>query len=672
MNRNLILDSLRIEIGQKKLRLKNAEFSVKIAETSRPDIISLDGRINPQQFYETVSLTLEIAGFEGVCVQDIELLVPAKVAKQKSINEKVDYCRLRYGIFMHWIAGDNKTKKELTGWAKYITNTKKYSGISEYVELCDVDAICTELKELGFEFLNLTNFHGLGITSHPSVANDFWRGKGVFSAKRDLVRELIDGLKKQGLYLSLFTHPLDGHDFSKEEQELLGFNDPTDHYKRWNDFINDVYGDLASKYGNDIIAMGFDSEFGQSGNEEWLGKLDLIRLRKTIQTYAPYLPLVSLSPSNDLTGYSLKEAWRPSWLDPWMERGNHSSDYEGEYDVEDWPCYYRPIAVVITKHWTTITPKEEQILYVTPEQMFRYTVMQIASSLEGPGLMWGNSSYIDGGWEKGVKEAFAKVNEYMDPIREGLKNVYPSSSYFLKEGTKLGELPNGICATRSDDERFEYIHILHTPKTNVLVLPLPQDGKVFINAVCLNNGEKVKITQDKDVQIEIPKDMEWNKLCTTIKMKVDKNSKKPKSKAFHKNVTYSSSVVSDNLQNCPYTHIRLVDGISDYIHKKESWATDIGGWQSKAEDENPWITVDMFKKEKINQVILHFNKEIGDLPKEINILVSDDNKKFSSIFKTKTVTEKTDCKFPVTTNRYVKAEFKKNYKSVSLCEIEIF
>jgi hypothetical protein len=615
----------------------------------------------------------------------------------------MDYNALRYGLFIHWNAG-------ISAKSPHTQRT--------YADLCDVEAFAFELGRMGFEFVWLTNFHGRGTVHHPSGAIDFWRQSREYTSDRDLVRELIDALKKRDICLCLFTHPLDGHDFSPEQQKLLGFGcgdlaadvgpgkvdiygkpgrerTPEEaeiieglkegKFKKWNDFINDVYADIAKRYGGDIAALGFDSAWGTQPQENIDGvkKLDLPRLQKTIRQYAPHLPLVALSPANETTSYSIKEVWRPSWLDPFFSRGNKSSDYEGPYDAEDWPCYYRHPAIVITDHWA---PMPGAKLHLGAEDMFRYAVMQIASAVEGPGIAWGNSPYIDGGWEAGVEEALVKVGEYMNPIREGLRRVYPSFSWFTKEGTKLGELPGGICATRSADDKFEYIFVLYPPDGKILRLPPPSDGKRFTKAVCLNTGEKAALDTDEksgEVLIEIGNDSRWDALCTAIKLWVDEKTIPARSLAFHKTVTYSSSAAGENLQNSPYAHFRLVDGIKQYITKKEDWAFEIGGWRSEDGDLSPWVAVDLHKVHDIAKAVLHpiakCGAPDGGMPLAFNVMVSEDHAAWRKVFE-KTLTKEdisrptaVECIFEKNPARYVKIECVKTSQGFfSLSELEIF
>ena len=704
---------LKPEIRQTVLKYRHedrVQYEICITYSSREDIIDRAGNIIPPAVYTVVVLDYLLKNKkngEEQSFERVKVLVPAAVAETANTNQTVDYSALRYGIFMHWFANDNKQKSKL------VTREETTGGISSYADLCDVEAMVADIADLGFEFFNVTDFHGIGVALHPNAALDYWRGEHLYTSSRDLIREMIDALKKRGVYLSLFTHPLDGHDFPPAQQKLLGFGcgDPSadagpdqatvhgvpgrertpeevavieelkaTRFQKWNDFVNDVYGDLASRYGKDIIAMGFDSAWGEQVQENIDGvkKLDLNRLRKTIETYAPDLPLASLSPANELTGYSIKEVWRPSWLDPWMERGNHSSDYEGPYDVEDWPCYYRPVAVVTTEHWAPLA--EKMILHLTAEQLFRYAVFQISASLEGAGIMWGTTSYIDGGWEKNVRETFTKVNAYMELIRESIKDTFPSLNYFTKEGAQLKTLEHGICATRSRDGKYEYIQVMNPPEGSRLILPLPATGVRFSKAFILNYGLPARIEQTDQLVITLPQDIKWDKLCTSIKLFVEETCVPAPSLAFHKTVHYSTAKSSEKLQNCPYAPPRLVNGIKDYVTKDFDWATELGGWSSLDGDENPFVCVDMHTLNAVGRVVLHpvvNNQEKGEgLPLDFSVYTSVDGLHWKNVF-VKTGQEvcvsPVVCEFDRHEARYVKIKSDKlRISHFSLCEMEVF
>jgi hypothetical protein len=452
------------------------------------------------------------------------------------------------------------------------------------------------------------------------------------------VGELISELRKRGISLLLFTHPLDGHDFSVQQRMRLGWDDPTDHYKKWNDFINDVYAELTERYGKVVTAIGFDSEFGQSGSAEWKDKLDLLRLRKTILSRAPNLALFALAGPNDTCEFGLKEVFDPSWHDPWKSRP------ENDWNSETWPCYRRFAAIVQGRHWATITGPEGGMARLNGDQLFRYTVLQAGAATEGPGVAWAVSPYPDGTWENNAREAFARMQEHIAPIAESLRSVYSSASWPTLEGTTLSILPHGIVATRKTDDTVEYVHVLNPPKGRTLALPSPVDGKKFISASILRNGHSVRLRQDEStVHLTLDETDQWESLDTVLKLTVAVDHFQPRNLALHKRVFASSSDEGALDRRANFGRIRLVDGERTVLPKPKPWSTGNSGWSSLSgpADREEWVAVDLGETMPVATVVLYPCNEGAGFPTDYELQLSLDTKCWE------TVTVRTDTAPPV-------------------------
>ncbi len=391
---------------------------------------------------------------------------------------------MRYGLFIHWVGCSPTQGAGVTApdGTPYLPGS-----LDSYANDIDVEAVADEIARLGFEYVLITDFHGFGTMLHPSEASDRWRGKG-YASERDVIGEMIAALTKRGIGFVLFTHPVAGHTYTDKEE--LGWNDPTDNYKHYNDFINDIYAELSERYGNEMMGMGFDSEFGLSGNTNFVGKLDLGRLRETIFSRAPNLQLYALAGPNETCEFGHREVYDGSWHSPWKTR---EAD---DYDSETWPAYLRKTSIVQARHWATIGSAATGRANLNAAQLYRYSVLQAAVATEGPGNAWAASPYPDGTWEKEVGEVFAEVAAAMEPVRASLTRVYPSTSYPTLEGETLSSLKHGIVATKSTDDRIEYIHVLNPPEGKALTLPPPADGKAFASAALLATGSPVGLKQD--------------------------------------------------------------------------------------------------------------------------------------------------------------------------------
>lgn len=566
------------------------------------------------------------------------------------------YAAFRYGIFIHWVSGDN-TSGSSCGLVKPDGAVSR--GINAYCSELAIDKVVEDIARLGFEIVYVTDFHGLGTTLHPSEVIDRWRGKGVYTAERDALGEFIAKLKAKGIYTVIFTHPLDGHDYGKEQQELLGWNDPTDHFKRWNDFVNEVYAELAIRYGKDIVGIGFDGAWGNQAHEKMDGvsKIDQRRLRETLKRIAPTVPLISLSPPNQTTDLSIREVWRPYWFNwdrfegipPFTQpekRRDRPVFHKEDYDTDQWPAYNRPPAIVITDHWTVISKRDKSYLNVSGEAIFRYTVLQHGVAYNGPAVLWAVSPYVTGEWPIDVYEQFMVVRQRMKPILESLKGTYPSTSFITPEGKSIQTLTNGFVATRTPDHKAEYIHVLRPPTGQTVVLGTPADGKVFTKrAVRLPGGERVALTRTgASYSLTMPDGMRWDPLDTVFKLRVV--DPPPENLALYKPVDFSSSDETTGLNAHPFWHAGLTDG----RHNK-AWSSA----EPVSATTPQWAVVDLLQPCAVSRVTLWAYG--WEYPTAFTVETSVDNKNFSVVARLENQTfdaRRCECVFKPAKARYVR------------------
>ena len=582
------------------------------------------------------------------------------------------YQAFRYGLFIHWVSGDNQSGSSC-GLVKPDGSISR--GVNAYCNELAVDKVVDDIANLGFEIVYVTDFHGLGTVLHPSESIDRWRGKGRYTAERDVLGEFIRKLKTKGIGVVVFTHPLDGHDYGKEQQELLGWNDPTDHFKRWNDFVNDVYADLATRYGKDIAGIGFDSAWGNQPHEkvDGKGKLDQLRLRATLKKIAPTVPLISLCPPNQTTDLYIKEVWRPYWFNwdrfegiPQFTQPEKGRDRpvlrKEDYDTDLWPAYNRPPAIVMTDHWTVISKRDKSYLNVSGEAMFRYTVLQHGVSYNGPAVLWAVSPYVTGEWPINVYEQFMVVRQLMKPILESLKGTYPSTSFITPEGKNIQTLTNGFVATRSPDHAVEYIHVLRPPAGKVLTLGCPADGKVFASeGKLLPGGATVKVArQGSSYTVTLGEGATWDPMDTVIRLSVCH----PPSEnlALYKPVSFSSSDETAKLQANAFWHAGLTDG-----KMNKAWSSN-----EKVDANRPqWVMVDLLEQQSLSRVTLWAHDQA--YPVDFTVAVSKDNKTFEVVAKREAeafANSRCDCDFPSVSARYVRVAATKSHDVTGLIRLQ--
>ena len=610
--------------GAKALTLPTVPngYHVVIKESSAAQVIGLDGAIVPPDVAAVVQLVFRVVrDADGTSVDTLSVPVYVPAARKKEpYPTYIDNFHLRQGLFITWTGAPDGTANPIV----FRDGTRAIT-MDEFADKADVFSIANQVKAFGFDHVVLMDFHGAGTTLHPCAAIDAWRGPG-FTSKRDLIGEQIAAFKAHGIKSYLFTHPLDGHDYSPEQQELLGFNDPTNGYRKWNDFVNDVHAELVERYGDDIVGIGFDSEFGMSSDPMWAGKLDLPRLRSTILARRPGLSLTGLAGPNDTCELGLKEVWRPSWLDPWNSRP------ETDYNIETWPAYRRVVAVVQGFHWGTVLPPYGGMARLTGRQMFRYSVLQAAAGTDGPGVQWAASPYVDGTWENDVAEAFADLGARVQEVRESLRNIRPCPAYPVDEGVFLSTLPNGVAATRSLDRKVEYLHVLNPPAGRTLTLPPPADGVRYLSARILTYGSSLELAQDASgVRLTLPFDAEWNPTNTVICLDIDATSLSTLNMALDRQVTASDSVEDRGLGvRVPWGLRNLVDGVSRSRPQPVTWSVANHGWSSKTSSSNRpvWLQVDLGSARPIDTIRLHPRNDDGNagmgFPVDFKILISGD------------------------------------------------
>jgi len=600
-----------------------AGYQISVKSSSNLAIIRSDGTITTPASDTTVTLVLRVtrqSDGQAADSKPLKVFIPA-MRTAPPATTYADNFRLRQGLFITWTGTPDGVENPIC-----FADGSHAVTMDQFADSADANAVADQAAVLGFDHVVLMDFHGAGTTLHPCAALDNWRGPG-FTSRRDLIGEMIAAFKARNIKVYLFTHPLDGHDYSADQQTLLGFNDPTGNYQKWNDFINDVHAEIVERYGNDIVGIGMDSEFGMSGDSRWAGKLDLARLRASILSRRPGLSLSALAGPNNTCELGIKEVWRPSWFDPWNSRA------ETDYNSETWPAYRRVPAIVQGYHWATIIPPAQGVARLTGRQMFRYSVLQAATATEGPGVQWAASPYTNGTWENGVAGAFADLTSLVQPVAEALRNVYPSTSYPNSEGAFLTNLTNGIVATKKTDDSVEYIHVMNPPAGKVLALPPPADGKTFLTAILLANGHTVQCQQDAaGLRLTLGSGDSWIADDTVIKLVVLTAARLPRNLALRGYVSSSSSIENGGslgVQSA-WGRIRLVDGQRNALAAPASWSVPIDGWSSQTSpaSQPEWVQLDLGVNQRIDTVRLHPRSDADNagygFPVTFEILVSSD------------------------------------------------
>lgn len=437
------------------------------------------------------SVEAKSADFESPAINGGILIV-----KETGISARERWKRMKYGFFVHFVNdGNGHTTLNMdgspNGGADYLANTFDAAGFAE------------DIASMGVEYLIFTawhsNFHPLFNSNAVERVPSHERPR-IKTPQSDLLGKITSAVRAKGIRVLFYCHP--------GQQLFWG--------EEWNRFMEDIHGEMIDRY--DIDGF-FVDENDPGGNSDI--HIDFHRMERSIRWRKPDAVLIQNFYGNLYAFDS-----------PIGESGPSTPNFSADI-AWTMPNAY---AQVISKTWSAQVPKVPVAVPAvtrSPEGIFRATVVGAGSCITGGGWAWsagpypGDGTWTDpatgqkkfvGRWEEGVLEAMQKAGSYIAPIAESIKNTYPSNSW-QPQGT-ISELPWGV-ATRSVDDKTEYLHVLKPQPGNTLTLPPPGDGKTFANARLLPNGKLLKLEQSAvGVRLTLPEGETWNALDTVIAMDV--------------------------------------------------------------------------------------------------------------------------------------------------------
>lgn len=418
--------------------------------------------------------------------------------------------RLKYGFFVHFVwAGKTSLTARRDG--------EKVKSFAELVTGFDVDSFARDIAAWGVEYVVFTAWHAGINPLFPSATMKKW-GLDSHYCERDLIGEVITALRKHGVGVLLYTHPRDGHDLNGDDQLKTGWNrtigtnpdwDVFD-YDRWNNFTNELYAELIDRYGKDIIGLYLDE--GSGAGDSWR-VVDYQRLRKNIMSKYDHLIMVQNYYgnlySNDIGDMEYHH---------WREFESH--------DGKMWPASTKPVASCFATTWWADKAQGTNTVVFSAEDMFRYTLLQAGTNIDGGGTQWAAGPYANGGWETGVDETMRKLAGFIAPIAKSIKGTVASRAFPTRDGMTLGSTAWGApvvewgVATDAPDGTETYIHVLRPPQGQRLRIGMPANRARFASAELLVSGLGVKLISDAaGYALELPAGASFDPLNTTICLK---------------------------------------------------------------------------------------------------------------------------------------------------------
>ncbi|WP_309619768.1 alpha-L-fucosidase, partial [Salinibacterium sp.] len=422
-------------------------------------------------------LGLFLVGLMLVCLAQLSPSPPAAEAvpqapKVGQATANVGwYDQSKYGIFVHYVPGLTIRR-----------DGTQPSSVDALAAEFNATQFAADANSFGADYVVFTAWHLAMNPLYPSAVHESWRPGQ--SSDRDLIRDLINALKPYGIRLVLYVHATDGHDFSPTDQALTGWNDPTNGYKKWNDYINQTMTEMGNRYGDDIEGLWVDMVKEANFNE----KIDKPRLRASMLAGNPHRVLLGNMGFN-FTNDAVNGA--PAVDYP-------ATEFSGGA-VQGWPTTPNQMAgIATTSSWWTTTAEGTNVMPSSSLDLYRYLILQAAVNKRGGGTAYAFGAYagLTGSvWETGVKPAMQGVGTYVQTAGDSLRNTRPSAAYPVADGTTLNSLSTGRVALTSQDGTKTFIHVFSAPGGSTITLPATADGTQFSSAINKATGNAITITQ---------------------------------------------------------------------------------------------------------------------------------------------------------------------------------
>jgi len=392
----------------------------------------------------------------------ILLLFLLQIASLSAVTKNNWYEKSRYGLFVHYVPG-----------LSIYPAGGSSSDINVVANYFNAKQLAADAQAFGMEYVIITAFHAKMRPIYPSAVTEKWRPGN--SSTRDCIRDLINELKPKGIKLMLYVHSTDGFEFPAAELAATGWGDSTANYLKWNNYVSELMTEAGNRYGTDLEGFWLDMTM----SADYKNMIDKTRIRKALLAGNPNRVIVGNGSNlKDGMDYSSREYYPSGAVSTWKGSAIQTAVLAGSKADR-----YK---------WWACTKQGTWGARLTPEELYRFSVLQAAVNYDG-GMAWAASPYIGGGWEDGVKEMFEGSANYMKEVDGSLKGTLPSSSYPTISSKTLATLNNGIAATKSIDEKYEYIHVITPPTGRTLTLLIPADGKKFNEAVFMNQRKEQEL-----------------------------------------------------------------------------------------------------------------------------------------------------------------------------------
>jgi len=398
-----------------------------------------------------------------------------------------DFYKCKYGMFIHHI---------LPG-ARYADGTSVQT-IDEMADAFDTEGFADSLVRMGVEYIIYTAWHFAVQPLYPSAVSEKWRPGNC--PKRDLLGDIIDSVHARGIHVFFYTHPRDGHDFCEDDKEKTGWgrgkheNDDqqpcydTFDYDRWNEYMIELYTELAERYAARLTGFYTDSN-GPKDPSNYLCPpkdhqvVNYLRIRSIMKSHNPALI-----------------TFQNYYGDVFTQDYGNSETYTGfissclkNRNAEKWHCTKKVATTLLPFGWLCAPSRDVQAnVSMDQYDIIRYTMFN-GSCSECGNVLFGAGTFAEGNlWSVGVEESMMKLKNVLSRFRVSFMDALPSHSYPTMPGSTLEKSDYRFWMTDENSE-YEYLHCMQMPEDGILEFDMPEDGINLENPVLMTGEGSVAL-----------------------------------------------------------------------------------------------------------------------------------------------------------------------------------
>src|SRR5579875_36255 len=417
----------------------------------------------------------------------LSLSVPIPAARASETPRRL-LGNAKLGLFVHYVFGLTQASP----------GEPPMQNANAFAEALDVNSIAQVAKTMGAQYVIFTSMHWRMTVLFPSqVWGSLFPDHVV---ERDLIRDLAEALTREHLYLVLYVHPDDRHDFTPQMIERLirtgycsqSFHGGEPHDPKWNRLYYRLLNEIGQRFGQEIA--GYWEDDGGAGSNG-------VKVQNIMERYTPGAAIwvngnVSHPPATLVGG----ESWKLFDPNPTPHIYNTSA---------------RQVAIVIAKNWWAL---KGQLEY-TPASMYRFLISSIGTTgQDNGGVVYATSPFSDNQWEPGVLAGLRALGKLVRSNAKAIYDTAPSRAY--ASGEAASQKPRWGVAVDSLNGRTVYLHVLMPPSGPTLQIGRPANG-VTCNRATLLNGSAVTLhPTNSGYRLSLPLGATWNQVDTVIALSV--------------------------------------------------------------------------------------------------------------------------------------------------------